>query len=61
MGEEIIIDGVKLIGWPAEIVKKQEKLNKDFQELFVDVADIAKRMTAIEERMGGLGWGVRGN
>lgn len=49
MGEkEIIIDGVKLVGWPVEMAKNHEKLKGKYKELFRKVIYLEKRVAILE-------------
>jgi predicted nuclease with TOPRIM domain len=49
--EDVVIDGVKLIGWPAEIVKNHEELRGKYRELFERMTHADRRMAALEGKL----------
>ena len=49
--EDIVIDGVKLIGWPAEIVRNHEELQFKYKELFERMTHLDRRMAKLEGKL----------
>ena len=51
MGEERIIDGVKLIGWAATVVKRLEKVEVDVKEFLSKIAQVEREMAGLKEKL----------
>jgi len=51
MGEERIIDGVKLIGWAAIVVNRLEKVEVDVKEFLSKIAKVEREVAGLKEKL----------
>ena len=51
MEEERIIDGVKLIGWAAIVVKRIEKVEVDVKKFLSHLARVEREMAGLKEKL----------
>ena len=51
MGEERIIDGVKLIGWAAIVVKRIEDVEVDVKKFLSHLARVEREVAGLKEKL----------
>jgi hypothetical protein len=51
MEEEIIIDGVKLIGWPAEIVRRVGEVEANVKGFLSQLAEVKRDVAKLEGKL----------
>ena len=49
--KEVIIDGVKLIGWVAIVVNRLEKVEVDVKKFLSKIARVEREMAGLKEKL----------
>ena len=49
--KEVIIDGVKLIGWAAIVVNRLEKVEVDVKKFLSKLAKVEREMAGLKEKL----------
>ena len=49
--KEVVIDGVKLIGWAAIVVNRLEKVEADVKKFLSHLAGVEREMAGLKEKL----------